>query len=301
MDTQTNRGHLRKLEHSQIDASHCAYSLARFAVAGRSQPMTAEVAEVIQARTALLGRTLETANSLRVTARHGEAPGGVEADYPVPLSATQSLSPHDSWAARTIPAERTSSTRTPAASASESTPSAAASQQVYNSRQTTWDSEYLSQFCDAQRSANWPSKAPTFMAQSLRDFSAQQQPQQQAPDSEPKPSRSNGRPVTPTQPLAERVCNERVSVASLESMQRPVHRKTYEDLADEHPSRARPSASHEPYSFDMNVHIERMRPAPLFKGARAGGVPQSEHLQNTTLSISQLAAQSLGRSATSTR
>ena len=271
----------------------------------RTQPQNAQVAELLQARTALLGSTcdLSTSNSLRVAARHGEASGPrTDSAYPVPFSASQELSAHDAWASRTIPRERVSSMRMNGAASKLAAPSYAdravraggstalrttRATEAANSRQTNgWDSEYCASYCDAQNAAQLPTAQPDFLSTSLRAF----EDPSAAEDLGASTLRVHKvpRPQTPTQPLQERVVNERVSSVGLASMRRPVHRKEFSDLDDSYTATSRPEGKD--YSFDMRDHIERMRPSPLPKDVARGGRPQREALQQSPMTITQVAA-----------
>lgn len=55
-------------------------------------------------------------------------------------------------------------------------------------------------------------------------------------------------------PQAVRAHHETVTLSSLHGMNYPVHRKLYHDLEPE---------NNPEYSFDMNTHIDRMRPREL--------------------------------------
>lgn len=272
--------------------------------ARRTQPQNAQVAELLQARTALLGSTcdLSTSNSLRVAARYGEASGPrTDSAYPVPFSASQELSPHDAWASRTIPRERVSSQRMNGAASKLAAPSYAdravraggstalrmtRATEAANSRQTNaWDSEYCASYCDAQNAAQLPTAQPDFLSTSLRAF---EDPTATDLGASQLRVHKIDRPQTPTQPLQERVVNERVSSIGLASMRRPVHRKEFSDLDDSFTATSRPQGT--PYSFDMRDHIERMRPSPLPKDVARGGRPQREALQQSPMTITQVAA-----------
>jgi len=294
--------------------------------AGRTQLVNAEVGDILQSRTALLGRTMDlsTSNSLRVSSRHGaSARPGELMPYPVPFSASQTLSAHDRWAARTVPGERTGSTRMGGAAAKINHPAAAAAAggaggsgssssvhgrvgsratEPYNSRQTSYETEYLSTYCDAKLASGWTTKRAQFLSNSLDAFEAATAQAAEGTHDGSGGSQGQGagsslavssnvfkagRPLSPTQPLLERISNERVSAPSLESMQRPVFRKIYPELDDAVAAHARPRDR--PYSFDMRVHIERMRPAPLFKDVR-GTVAQSESLQQRPQEMAETAA-----------
>lgn len=233
---------------------------------------------MVQARTALLGSTRDTStrNSLRVTARHGESARGDETPWPIParFASTAHLGgrgvAEEAWSARSVPEERTASQRMRGTASAVLHPSTRSLGETtrgepWNSRAASYETEYASGFCDARAQSAFVTRRPDFLHRSLRAF--------EDPISFPTDSHVHRlpRPSSPTQPLIERATNERVSDIALTSMQRPVHRKTYVDLA-QYPISARPS----PYSFDLREHIERMRPVPLFKDRNPSGERISE-------------------------
>jgi len=297
--------------------------------APRTRGADAQVAQVLQARGAAIGQGFDssTRNSLRVTARHGESarPGDLPVPWPVPLamSPTAQDSAHDAWARRTVPVERSSSSRMGGSSSAMMHPSKqlrgppslraverAHAQGDFNSRSAEgrYDSEYTSCFCDARQMAErMPTRAneQEFFRRSLDDFAATTERAATGSDLLPvvdeqgrvvapaaaaarsqrfAASSSLGSPAAKVAPLVERVANERLSAASLSRMQRPLTRKEYPLLDDRFPAASRPSAV--PYSFDLREHIEAMRPAPLFKDAREGR-PVSELLQRPALPLGQ--------------
>ena len=270
---------------------------------GRTLGQDVQVGEVLQARTALLGSAcdLSTRNSLRVATRHGESQRLGESEWPIPVRAQQTqngtyymndrtssippseLAARESWSLSTIPRDRTSSLKS-----SLRHPSARESSRAvepWNSRQTSYDTEYTSVYSNTQtRGANSSTTSRSdFLARSLKAF---EDPIRNATDDHVYKTL---RPLSPTQPLIERQANERISQPGLYSMNRPVHRKIYPDL-DENPIPFRP----EPYNFDLTYHINRMRPTPLFKDVNVEGqrisesrtsrLPTVEH-QFTTRSI----------------
>ena len=243
-----------------------------------TQPVNAEVQELLQARTALLGGTFDpsTRNSLRVASRHGEdhegklkiEPYASQPPYPVPVAATRPQSAMDNWASRTLPGERIANfSQTPQGTFSSSQKLArssfGSSLQNRSQRLATAppssplplssfeESTYSSSFCSPTN--RWTTRSQNFFSDSLQSF-------EESPVS--RASYHPPRPLSPTLSLPERIANERVSSVSLESMQRPLARKVYPDLR-ENSANTRPDGR--AYNFDMMYHIERMRPAPLKK------------------------------------
>jgi hypothetical protein len=245
----------------------------------RTQAQDAQVQEVIQARTGLLGSTcdLSTMNSTRVAKRYGESQRLGEAEWPIPqrLAAASAagggLSAQEAWSLRTIPATRTSSTRMGGAASTMNHPSfkksgpRAGAVQPYNSRQGEYESEYTAGYGDLKGQSNWITNRSNFLPRSLEAHANADSVDLQAHVAKTQ------RPLSPTQPLVERVNNERISQTGLVSMHRPVWRREYPDLLENTISQ-RP----QPYSFDLRDHIEAMRKAPLFKDQLTSGERVSE-------------------------